>query len=177
MKKTIITSAIIVVVFVSLYFIQQKYFPTLFYSPQRIAKQHNDDTNKVIQFLRDAGVYYIATVDNDNQPRVRPFSSVLNIDGKLSVCTGAGKNVYQQVIENPKVELATGAPDGRYIRVTGTLFDNTTEQNQQIFFDAMPILSELYKDKEGDLRVLSFQTFSATISDLTGDKLEIIEVP
>ena len=36
----------------------------------------------VYQFLKDAGVYYIATVDGD-QPRVRPFGTIHIFEGKL----------------------------------------------------------------------------------------------
>ena len=37
---------------------------------------------KVLQFLKDAGVYYLATVDGD-QPRVRPFGTAIIFEGKL----------------------------------------------------------------------------------------------
>ena len=37
---------------------------------------------KVLQFLKDAGVYYLATVEGD-QPRVRPFGTANVFEGKL----------------------------------------------------------------------------------------------
>ena len=37
---------------------------------------------KVCAFLEECGTYYLATVDGD-QPRVRPFGTVLVYEGKL----------------------------------------------------------------------------------------------
>ena len=42
---------------------------------------------KVCQFLDEAHVYYLATVDGD-QPRCRPFGTSLLYDGKLYIQTG-----------------------------------------------------------------------------------------
>lgn len=47
---------------------------------------------KVYEFLKNAGVYYIATVDGD-QPHVRPFGTVNIFDGKLYIQTGKSKDV------------------------------------------------------------------------------------
>ena len=41
---------------------------------------------RVAQFLKEAGTYYLATVEGD-QPRVRPFGTVNIFDGKLYMQT------------------------------------------------------------------------------------------
>ena len=41
---------------------------------------------KVYQFLDEAKTYYLATVDG-NQPRVRPFGTVLLYNGRLYIQT------------------------------------------------------------------------------------------
>ena len=61
---------------------------------------------KVYQFLNDAGVYYLATVDGD-QPRVRPFGTVLLSNGRLYIQTGKIKDVSKQIAADPKVEICT----------------------------------------------------------------------
>ena len=43
--------------------------------------------NEVYDFLKEAGTYYLATVDGD-QPRVRPFGTVDIFEGKLYIQTG-----------------------------------------------------------------------------------------
>ena len=48
---------------------------------------------KVCAFLEECGTYYLATVDGD-QPRVRPFGTVLVYEGKLYIQTGKVKPVW-----------------------------------------------------------------------------------
>ena len=39
---------------------------------------------RVLEFLKKAEVYYLATVEGD-QPRVRPFGTVNELEGKLYI--------------------------------------------------------------------------------------------
>lgn len=59
---------------------------------------------RVCKFLKDAGVYYLATVEGD-QPRVRPFGTAHIFDGKLYIQTGKVKPVSKQLAANPKAEI------------------------------------------------------------------------
>ena len=60
---------------------------------------------RVCQFLKDAGVYYLATVEND-QPRVRPFGTAHIFEGRLYIQTGKVKPVSRQLAANPKAEIS-----------------------------------------------------------------------
>lgn len=51
---------------------------------------------EVLQFLKDAGVWYLAT-DEDGQPHVRPFGSQMIYNGKLYFQTGLKKEVAKQL--------------------------------------------------------------------------------
>lgn len=51
--------------------------------------------NRVNDFLKKAGTYYLATVDGD-RPRVRPFGTVNEFEGKLYIQTGKIKPVKQE---------------------------------------------------------------------------------
>ncbi len=51
-----------------------------------------------------SGVFYIATSE-DNQPHVRPFDKAAEVNGNIYIATGANKKVFQQILENPKVEI------------------------------------------------------------------------
>ena len=51
---------------------------------------------EVWKFLKDCGVYYLATVDGD-QPRVRPFGTAEIFDNHLYIQTGKSKNVSKQI--------------------------------------------------------------------------------
>ena len=58
---------------------------------------------KVNDFLTEAGVFYLATVDGD-QPKVRPLGAHMEMDGKVLFGVGDFKDVYKQLVANPKVE-------------------------------------------------------------------------
>ena len=75
------------------------------------------DIQKVYDFLNDAETYYLATVDGD-QPRVRPFGTVLLSDGKIYIQTGKSKDVSKQLAANPKAEICA-FKNGEWIRVAG----------------------------------------------------------
>ncbi|MDR3126475.1 MAG: pyridoxamine 5'-phosphate oxidase family protein [Rickettsiales bacterium] len=125
--------------------------------------------DRVVKFLKDSKVFYIATVDGKGA-QVRPFGVALNIDGKVSVCTGAWKNVAKQILANPNVAISAMRADGKYIRITGRLSDNSTETNRVRFMKAAPELESLYKGKEDEFRVLSFLGAYVTIEDTAGHR-------
>ena len=56
---------------------------------------------RVCQFLKDAGVYYLATVEND-QPRVRPFGTAHIFEGRLYIQTGKVKPVSGSWPQTPR---------------------------------------------------------------------------
>jgi len=60
--------------------------------------------NAIVQELSSAGVFYIATVE-ENQPRVRPFGAVIEYEGKPYLCTNNQKNVFKQLAANSRVEI------------------------------------------------------------------------
>ena len=54
---------------------------------------------RVCKFLKDAGTYYLATVEGD-QPRVRPFGTAHIFEGRLYIQTGKIKPVSRQLLAN-----------------------------------------------------------------------------
>ena len=53
------------------------------------------------EFLKNSGVYYLATVDGD-QPRVRPFGVAEIFEDKLYIQTGKSKDVSKQIQINKR---------------------------------------------------------------------------
>jgi len=51
-----------------------------------------------------SGVFYLATAEDD-QPHVRPFDKAAEVSGKVYIATGKNKKVFQQILENPKIEI------------------------------------------------------------------------
>jgi uncharacterized pyridoxamine 5'-phosphate oxidase family protein len=69
------------------------------------------------------GIFYIATADG-NQPRVRAFDSCVRYGDRFYFQTANNKKVYQQLKDNPKVEIVAHGETGT-VRVTAEAFEET----------------------------------------------------
>ena len=99
---------------------------------------------KVNDFLKDAGVYYLATVDGD-KPRVRPFGTVNIFEDKLYIQTGKVKPVSKQIAANPNVEICA-FKDGSWLRVSGELVLDDRFEAKKSMLDAYPELRRMYDE-------------------------------
>lgn len=120
---------------------------------------------RVEKFLKDAEVYYLATVEGD-QPRVRPFGTINNFHGKLYIQTGKVKNVSKQLHENPKAELCA-FKNGEWLRVECELVEDDSSEARQSMLDAYPSLKKMYSADDGNTEVFYLQNAIATFSSFT----------
>ena len=119
----------------------------------------------VCKFLKDAGVYYLATVEGD-QPRVRPFGTANIFDGKLYIQTGKVKPCSKQILANPKVEISA-FHQGSWIRIAGELVEDDRFEAKKSMLDAYPNLRGMYDENDGNTQVLYFKNATATFSSFT----------
>lgn len=120
---------------------------------------------KVYEFLKNAGVYYLATVE-DGQPRVRPFGTINIFDGKLYIQTGKVKSVSKQLAVNPKAEICA-FKDGTWLRVCGELREDDRLEAKKSMLDAYPDLRNMYDENDGNTQVLYFENAEAVFSSFT----------
>lgn len=120
---------------------------------------------RVVKFLKDAGVYYLATVEGD-QPRVRPFGTAHIFEGKLYIQTGKVKDVSKQLLANPKAEICA-FKNGEWIRVAGELMEDDRVEARQSLLDDYPSLQNMYAADDGNTQVFYFKDATATISSFT----------
>ena len=97
---------------------------------------------RVVNFLKEAETYYLATVEGD-QPRVRPFGTAHIFEGKLYIQTGKVKDVSKQIHANPKVEICA-FKNGEWLRVAGELVEDDRREARQSMLDAYPSLQNMY---------------------------------
>ena len=122
---------------------------------------------EVYEFLKKCGVYYLATVEND-QPRVRPFGTAEIFEGKLYIQTGKSKDVSKQIQKNPKVEIC-GFTGGEWIRIAGELVRDDRIEAKQDMLDKNPGLKSRYSAEDDNTEVLYFKNATATISSFTSE--------
>lgn len=126
---------------------------------------------KVCQFLNDAGTYYLATVEGD-QPRVRPFGTILLYEDKLYIQTGKRKDVSKQLAENPKAEVCAFM-NGTWLRVSGKLVNDDRREVKVAMLDKYPGLKNMYSADDDNTQVLYFKDATAVFSSFTAAPEEI----
>ena len=120
---------------------------------------------RVEKFLKEAGTYYLATVDGD-QPRVRPFGTINLFEGKLYIQTGKAKDVSKQIHANPKVEICA-FKGGDWLRVAATLVEDDRREARKSMLDAYPDLRNMYSEDDGNTEVFYLKDAAATFSSFT----------
>ena len=126
---------------------------------------------RVLNFLKDAEVYYLATVDGD-QPRVRPFGTINEFEGRLYIQTGMVKPTSHQLSKNPKAEICAFSK-GEWIRVECELIDDDRYEAKKSMLDAYPNLRGMYDENDGNTQVLYMQNVRATISGFEKESVTI----
>ena len=121
--------------------------------------------NEIYDFLKAAGAYYLATVEGD-QPHVRPFGTIDIFEGKLYIQTGLKKDVAQQMLKNPKIELCA-FHEGKWIRVTAEAVHDPNTAAEAHMLDAHPELKAMYQPGDGNTAVFALCRGTATIASFT----------
>lgn len=117
---------------------------------------------QVYDFLKKAEIYYLATVDG-NQPRVRPFGTINEFEGKLYIQTGKVKPVSLQLAENPRAEICAFC-DGAWIRISCELAEDDRLEAKKSMLDAYPNLRGMYDENDGNTQVFYLKNAVAIIS-------------
>ena len=121
--------------------------------------------DKVAYFLENAKTYYLATEEGD-QPRVRPFGTVLVHDKKLYIQTGKSKEVSKQLNANPKAEICA-FNDGKWLRISGELINDDSREAKEALLEKMPELKAMYSADDDNMQMLYFKDATATFSSFT----------
>lgn len=125
---------------------------------------------KVCDFLNEAKIYYLATVEGDT-PHVRPFGSAHIFENRLYIQTGKIKDVSKQLAINPKAEICA-FKDGKWLRVSTTLVEDNRIQARQSMLDAYPMLKKMYSADDGNTQVFYFTDSTATFCEFGKKPLE-----
>lgn len=120
--------------------------------------------NKIVEELKKAGVFYIAT-EEGSQPRVRPFGSILEYEGNAYICSGNFKEFYKQIKANPNVELCGMYEGPTWLRITATLEEDDRIEVQEAMLNDPTGPKGLYQP--GDGRFVTFKLINITAKKCT----------
>lgn len=118
---------------------------------------------EVFDFIKACGTYYLATVDENGQPRVRPFGTINLFDGKLYIQTGKVKECSKQIQANPKVEICC-FNGSQWCRLAGELVRDERVEAKKDMLNHYPDLKAMYSPTDDNTEVLYFKNATATIS-------------
>lgn len=121
---------------------------------------------QVYEFLKNAGVYYLATMDGD-QPRVRPFGTIDEFEGKLYIQTGKVKAVANQLKANPKIEISAMTKDGKWIRLAAEAVLDENIAAQEHMLENYPDLKAMYTPGDGNTEVYYLKNAKVQICSFT----------
>ena len=120
---------------------------------------------EVYEFLKNCGIYYLATVEGD-QPRVRPFGTVDLFEDKLYIQTGLKKEVAKQMLANPKIEISA-MYKGKWIRLAAqAVLDERVEAQAHLLVN-YPSLEKMYQAGDGNTAVFYLKDAVADICSFT----------
>ena len=121
---------------------------------------------EVFEFLKKCNTYYLATAEENGQPRVRPFGTIDLFENKLYIQTGKVKDVSKQIAANPKAEIC--AFDGqKWLRVACTLVRDERLEAKTHMLDNYPMLKKMYDAADDNTEVLYMKDAAATFSSFT----------
>ena len=115
---------------------------------EREEKDISTSIEDCYQFIRDCGYFFIAT-SVDNQPKLRPFGIIYS-DGKhLFIATDKRKNVYTELTQNPKIELASyNMRTRRWIRIHGDVEIENSMLIREEMLNYYPMLRQNRENEE-----------------------------
>lgn len=128
---------------------------------------------RVDQFLNETRVFFLSTADGE-QPKTRPFNVHYVVDGKLCFLTGNKKDVYKQLMENPKIQLISINQKTEWIRIEG----KASLCSDQTFAEELLARSPFLRDKYGEMgmKLCLFQIDEGTVERRTWELLETFDL-
>lgn len=115
---------------------------------QSIDMKEGKIMSRINDFLNEVGIFYLATEDGD-QPKMRPIGGHFELDGKLFFTIGKHKNVYRQMVKNPKVEIVALNKKAQWLRYTGTAVFENDQKYTDYAFEKNPGLKKAYNEQTG----------------------------
>lgn len=126
--------------------------------------------NEIVNFLNENPVQYFSSIGIDGHPKVRPFQFMFEKNGKLYFCTNNQKDVYNEIKNNPYIEICTSSPNFAWIRLNGKVtFTNDLEIKKAII-EHSPLVKSLYQNAKNPIfEVFYLKDAKATIADFSGN--------
>ena len=126
--------------------------------------------DEVLKFFKDNPTYYLATVDEEGNPQVRPFGTMTKFEDRLYFQTGNVKPCFKQMMANPRVALCGfEAETGTWLRVSADAVRDDRVCAREAVLDDHPQLKAMYAADDGNCEVFYLENAEATFSSFTSE--------
>lgn len=105
----------------------------------------------IANYLDSIGLQYMATIGTDGKPKVRPVQYMVIEDGKMWFCTNSKKLMYQELMENPFLELCGSKLEEDeimtpWIRLSAEAVFEENKKVKELIILKSSIVKRLYKN-------------------------------
>lgn len=126
--------------------------------------------DEVLEFLKKNPTYYLATVDAQGNPQVRPFGTIAKINGKLYIQTGKKKACYEEMVAHPRISICGIGEDGTsWLRLEADVAPDDSEETCAALLAEYPSLQAMYQPGDGNTVVLALENVTATFSSFAAE--------
>lgn len=125
--------------------------------------------DEILDYLKENPTYFLATVDGDGDPQVRPFGTIAKFEGRLYIQTGKVKPVSNQMLAHPRIAICATDDKGGWLRLEAdALLDDRLEARQAVL-DEYPELQGMYAADDGNCEVFALHNVQATFCSFTAE--------
>ncbi len=131
---------------------------------------------EVYKFLSENTVQYLATVDENGRPRVRPFMMLAIVDGRFYFAVGSGKSVYKELLNNPWLEISASSPTFDWVRISGRAVFVKDPAFKEKIVEQSDVSGSIYKKGDDpNFEIFYMDEVTAVISDIYGGSPKIFK--
>lgn len=116
----------------------------------------SEGVKRALEYLTNIPAWYLAT-SVDGQPHVRPFSFAAEQGGKIWFCTATMKDVWEELVQNPRFEATAWWPGHGWLILRGVagMADNARPEMREMGYRHLTTLGESYEGPD-DPRLVFF---------------------
>lgn len=124
---------------------------------------------EIIDFLYSNPMGYLATVDDDGKPHVRPWGFMFEQDAKLWFCTANTKDVFCQLQCNPAIEFCSTSKDSVTVRISGEVIFSVDLKIKRKMLEMNDLVKSIYKIPDNhEFEIFYLKHGQATMLDIKG---------